>query len=133
MVGAMQTCHTDFNSIKVRLEPSQNTPYPFPRPYFNSIKVRLEPRCLQGLHISALNFNSIKVRLERPVSPVSYKQLTKFQFHKGTIRTLTTLEAICWIIHFNSIKVRLEQSPQRLSALIPRFQFHKGTIRTDQL
>ena len=55
--------------------------------HFNSIKVRLEP--------NILNAGSIKL---------------KFQFHKGTIRTVRLLLGI---IVFSS------------------FQFHKGTIRTD--
>ena len=54
------------------------------------------------------NFNSIKVRLEQaahlfPVDP------TTFQFHKGTIRTGST-------VRYKSFDVE--------------FQFHKGTIRT---
>ena len=32
------------------------------------------------------NFNSIKVRLE-PFALMLLKQITQFQFHKGTIRT----------------------------------------------
>ena len=54
------------------------------------------------------NFNSIKVRLEQ--SAISERDWTqRFQFHKGTIRTLA-------------------QGYQTLGASI--FQFHKGTIRT---
>ena len=53
-------------------------------------------------------FNSIKVRLEQLQFFVvaSYKQ---FQFHKGTIRTVVSVDTT--IIHHE-------------------FQFHKGTIRT---
>ena len=54
------------------------------------------------------NFNSIKVRLE-PMEISITTMETKFQFHKGTIRTLQ--EGI-------SVSQSLE------------FQFHKGTIRT---
>ena len=56
----------------------------------------------------ASNFNSIKVRLEPKIS-INSKIITQFQFHKGTIRTDTTV----------------------LSAILSSlFQFHKGTIRT---
>ena len=53
---------------------------------FNSIKVRLEPVkgfLVRGEHI---DFNSIKVRLE--LSEITGKPTTlAFQFHKGAIRT----------------------------------------------
>ena len=54
-----------------------------------------------------------------------------FQFHKGTIRTRISLNAICLFCHFNSIKVRLEHS-HKFKRYMPflSFQFHKGTIRT---
>ena len=53
-------------------------------------------------------FNSIKVQLERNIAarPASF---SRFQFHKGTIRTYSALE----------------NDPKYY-----RFQFHKGTIRT---
>ena len=55
-----------------------------------------------------MDFNSIKVRLEPKIS-INSKIITQFQFHKGTIRTDTTV----------------------LSAILSSlFQFHKGTIRT---
>ena len=54
------------------------------------------------------NFNSIKVRLK---PPVAIREITdaKFQFHKGTIKTLLEQKYI----------------PQ-----LRAFQFHKGTIKT---
>ena len=54
------------------------------------------------------NFNSIKVRL-KPNSDTGECPQTKFQFHKGTIKTSSIL---C-----------------KLTATII-FQFHKGTIKT---
>ena len=54
------------------------------------------------------DFNSIKVRLE-PNSDTGECPQTKFQFHKGTIRTRPHLHT---------------------AFLIKEFQFHKGTIRT---
>ena len=78
----------------------------------------------------------------------------KFQFHKGTIRTLVFVPVSCLFPDFNSIKVRLEPTPDfiRYAAYINFnsikvrleliklncndtfnniFQFHKGTIRTE--
>ena len=75
------------------------------------------------------HFNSIKVRLER--NPTLYNvDYLKFQFHKGTIRTLKHLTKLAIKSYFNSIKVRLE--PMSISYLMSmrKFQFHKGTIRT---
>ena len=98
------------------------------------------------------NFNSIKVRLElKEEHRKNY--LTRFQFHKGTIRThfpfrgevfevfnfnsiKVRLERnvlnMVWIIvsDFNSIKVRLELSKFFVGKATTLFQFHKGTIRT---
>ena len=63
----------------------------------------------QSMSVSVRNFNSIKVRLERELSEEA-KILLKFQFHKGTIRTIV-----------------IEPS----STAPYSFQFHKGTIRTN--
>ena len=53
---------------------------------FNSIKVRLEPDC-RGYRLRPYwDFNSIKVRLELSEDPF-HCQKQVFQFHKGTIRT----------------------------------------------
>ena len=54
------------------------------------------------------NFNSIKVRL-KPVEIERKQQETRFQFHKGTIKTQK-------LVNEGIIK--------------ERFQFHKGTIKT---
>ena len=56
--------------------------------YFNSIKVQLElmKDCVAWL--KNLYFNSIKVQLEQKDSLYNQVQPLKFQFHKGTIRTL---------------------------------------------
>ena len=58
-------------------------------------------------------FNSIKVRLELCISCQHSSALAKFQFHKGTIRTLQVLYAVLQAHDFNSIKVRLELSADR--------------------
>ena len=58
--------------------------------------------------------------------------VTKFQFHKGTIRTRQRLLGKLGKRHFNSIKVQLEPlQTQRQRLFFLTFQFHKGTIRTD--
>ena len=70
--GAIRTnCHDadfvdqiNFNSIKVRLEHQKTNQQSHHQFYFNSIKVRLEPN---------------QINLFNPT--------TKFQFHKGAIRT----------------------------------------------
>ena len=54
----------------------------------------------------------------------------RFQFHKGTIRTLCALAPIAIKMNFNSIKVQLEQTSRRPTTTLCQFQFHKGTIRT---
>ena len=75
-----------FNSIKVRLE--RYISHDRRRAHgFNSIKVRLElqikPISTQKLY----SFNSIKVRLE--LTSDSFRRVfPRFQFHKGTIRTM---------------------------------------------
>ena len=55
---------------------------------FNSIKVQLKPsRKRQDLHVVG-NFNSIKVQLKQAYRcPAGV--WTIFQFHKGTIKTVT--------------------------------------------
>ena len=120
---------------------------------FNSIKVRLEPSFVICFPLLRANFNSIKVRLERRDRDPRFRSQYAFQFHKGTIRTsvfarfsrvldyfnsikvrleLTVLLVIFMqIFNFNSIKVRLEHRHDLLnSSSVTAFQFHKGTIRT---
>ena len=54
--------------------------------HFNSIKVRLELIVLKKEGMLLDDFNSIKVRLERSTFIITASS-TRFQFHKGTIRT----------------------------------------------
>ena len=76
----------------------------------------------------------------------------KFQFHKGTIKTLLTTPFTSRRQHFNSIKVRLKLPDSNISvsakqhfnsikvrlkhlsclvdSVLSEFQFHKGTIKT---
>ena len=64
------------------------------------------------------NFNSIKVRLELVSNFKTARTITRFQFHKGAIRTDYPIPELDSIGNFNSIKVRLEPSLIVLSALI---------------
>ena len=75
--------------------------------HFNSIKVRLELTVLMANRYVIGYFNSIKVRLEL-CTVIGEGSTSKFQFHKGTIRTES--QRGVWLLpsHFNSIKVRLE-------------------------
>ena len=78
------------------------------------------------------SFNSIKVRLELQNMEKFDTLQARFQFHKGTIRTMKTKYCILPIRCFNSIKVRLERLPGRAVRTWCAFQFHKGTIRTGE-
>ena len=53
-----------------------------------------------------------------------------FQFHKGTIKTNKISDADYQTRNFNSIKVQLKRSIFYYSLRLSRFQFHKGTIKT---
>ena len=55
--------------------------------YFNSIKVRLNLALLSVEVLEIFHFNSIKVRLNRG-SCRGRQNLSRFQFHKGTIKPL---------------------------------------------
>ena len=57
-------------------------------------------------------FNSIKVQLEHAMASLNYAQ-EKFQFHKGTIRTIFLLMLPMLCCYFNSIKVQLEHQVHR--------------------
>ena len=56
--------------------------------------------------------------------------VTKFQFHKGTIRTDFGKPVKLKRVNFNFIKVRLERIGKGNGVSFNKFQFHKGTIRT---
>ena len=55
---------------------------------------------------------------------------SRFQFHKGAIRTSVKVLTDITEANFNSIKVRLELIRDSFSAGSTAFQFHKGAIRT---
>ena len=118
---------------------------------FNSIKVRLEPSETFGF-VPRFTFQFHKGTIRTTV-PLLYLLISNlFQFHKGTIRTTHSyifvkvcpyfnsikvrLELILVLrlrkilSNFNSIKVRLELRLRSRSSICNTFQFHKGTIRT---
>ena len=62
------------------------------------------------------DFNSIKVRLKLEVT-IKLVFLHRFQFHKGTIKTLISVHLMSLVSNFNSIKVRLK--PVKSKAYTP--------------
>ena len=100
--------------------------------HFNSIKVRLKLALPLAILLVVSYFNSIKVRLKQNVKICTYTS-RRFQFHKGTIKTVALHGQRQQYSNFNSIKVRLKQ-PQLIRNLSTKlFQFHKGTIKTATL
>ena len=55
---------------------------------------------------------------------------SRFQFHKGTIKTAALNETQGALNNFNSIKVRLKHNYASAFRAVAEFQFHKGTIKT---
>ena len=99
---------TNFNSIKVRLEPGTTTAANSFRRRFQFHKGTIRTETFSRVSGTYFHFNSIKLRLEH-ASQQGLVCSRKFQFHKGTIRT-----SVLGLYHF----------------LLWIFQFHKGTIRT---
>ena len=62
--------------------------------------------------------------MERTTSP------SRFQFHKGTIKTILRRRCLPMHTYFNSIKVRLKHWFIENEGIEHQFQFHKGTIKT---
>ena len=81
--------------------------------YFNSIKVRLKRIIRTHFGSGRRYFNSIKVRLKRMMLLLLFAYML-FQFHKGTIKTVTRLILHDFLMNFNSIKVRLKRFLLRL-------------------
>ena len=66
--------------------------------YFNSIKVQLEQFISKSGKVVKKYFNSIKVQLELVALGI-LMLLRKFQFHKGTIRTISiSLASVAHVI-----------------------------------
>ena len=89
-----------------------------PSPYFNSIKVRLELRFSKNLTASTkFQFHKGTIRTGDQII-VKYI-IHEFQFHKGTIRTTKRQGAVELKKYFNSIKVRLELIRDQADAFRP--------------
>ena len=146
----MTLSYSNFNSIKVRLKlytvgalvvspsfqfhkgtikTSPRSLSPLAWSYFNSIKVRLKRGIMDKKKYIDVYFNSIKVRLKPEVVDYVF-DMSQFQFHKGTIKTLHHYKVLTKKRDFNSIKVRLKRLCCRLCGRLSSFQFHKGTIKT---
>ena len=97
---------------------------------FNSIKVRLKLRSPPLRLPRWTYFNSIKVRLKRYICRRNRTGHRQFQFHKGTIKTLSSVSSSRQFSNFNSIKVRLKPLLLQRDKPSTLFQFHKGTIKT---
>ena len=61
---------------------------------FNSIKVRLKLSVGKRLLHLLSYFNSIKVRLKLYNYANAFRAVAEFQFHKGTIKTVVSIEII---------------------------------------
>ena len=99
--------------------------------YFNSIKVRLE-RCCATIRRDVRRFQFHKGTIRTQAIFSDTYIVSSFQFHKGTIRT-TIFVAACFAMttfQFHKGTIRTKSYAAR-SAAVFSFQFHKGTIRTD--
>ena len=76
--------------------------------YFNSIKVRLERSLVSRGVRSSSRFQFHKGAIRTLVLLHPLIEMLEFQFHKGAIRTVHHYLLAHAVLHFNSIKVRLE-------------------------
>ena len=97
---------------------------------FNSIKVRLKQKRPENDTTMPTEFQFHKGTIKTPLSYNAVKSSLSFQFHKGTIKTNSLHYDSEAKRNFNSIKVRLK--PARSCTINNKlvFQFHKGTIKT---
>ena len=98
---------------------------------FNSIKVRLRQDFIKITKYFHTRFQFHKGTIKTLCSSLYRRWQFEFQFHKGTIKTPAAVDVVVFLASFNSIKVRLRQNERmekcRRSHM---FQFHKGTIKT---
>ena len=80
--------------------------------------------------VTLINFNSIKVRLKLTRSLITKSGVQKFQFHKGTIKTLLDLESQMAKYVFQFHKGTIKTINDNYLPNLCKFQFHKGTIKT---
>ena len=77
-------------------------------------------------------FNSIKVRLKL-YEQVQHEPTLLFQFHKGTIKTVSLTFLANWYVSFQFHKGTIKTYKiTKTFYLMQVFQFHKGTIKTPQ-
>ena len=114
--GTIRTCLTlskvmtqlsNFNSIKVQLERASSAALMLATSYFNSIKVQLEQFCWTCI-CSTISFQFHKGTIRTLSAELARLCRYLFQFHKGTIRTINRLLNTIGVTYFNSIKVQLE-------------------------
>ena len=123
---------TNFNSIKVRLEPSLLIPSDlWFRFQFHKGTIRTGWRTSLPVRSVLFQFHKGTIRTELNLWVRTNPRI--FQFHKGTIRTMKRYVTTLSESNFNSIKVRLELFGDDSEAVTLTFQFHKGTIRTTVL
>ena len=97
---------------------------------FNSIKVRLK-LSTNGCFFVSTKFQFHKGTIKTRERRDRVERITRFQFHKGTIKTVVRGFQDWEKFHFNSIKVRLKPLIcLMVLAVTALFQFHKGTIKT---
>ena len=118
-----------FNSIKVRLEHSDNAVMQVDNEFqFHKGAIRTFCSTLSFGCIELFQFHKGAIRTR--ASAAVLLSFVSFQFHKGAIRTVRDMVKRYNSAHFNSIKVRLELWDQAKNAEQQTFQFHKGAIRT---
>ena len=76
------------------------------------------------------SFNSILVRLKGSDGLV-FDEVQTFQFHSGTVKSVSVVVIDGFVDRFNSILVRLKADACTLNLHYgPMFQFHSGTVKS---
>ena len=97
---------------------------------FNSTKVRLRRGFLTGRRTEP-RFQFHKGSIKTVLIYTACRDACQFQFHKGSIKTTRADGGYRRTDSFNSTKVRLRPSViDPISSVIDEFQFHKGSIKT---
>ena len=98
--------------------------------YFNSIKVRLKHTAVESSD-GTTRFQFHKGTIKTRVGRIGATKLLIFQFHKGTIKTARdipfTATAALFQFHKGTIKTKAATKWLHIRKV---FQFHKGTIKT---
>ena len=96
--------------------------------YFNSTMVRLKGLKAKPFPWIACYFNSTMVRLKETVR-TWFREIKKFQFHYGTIKSPSPVSLWPFLSYFNSTMVRLKDIDGLDIPFDSLFQFHYGTIK----